>query len=195
MLDVLGALGPADSLEQVAGPVANALRTMYGADHCVIGEIQAEMMTAVAVDSDVMTWNIGDRAPLEAIWGDLAPARPVVDVVDDLVLQADLPEFARRALEGGMRSSMRVLIGPPADPLGVVTVGSRQPGRFNEADAKQLAEIVQPMHSRPATSGDGERPNSGRTPGDNHPDPHEAERRWEPPSTSPAVFWPNAAAS
>lgn len=146
VLDILAALGPAESIEQVAGPVANALRTMYGADHCAIGAIENNRVSLVAVDSSIASWAVGDTLDLEALWGEVPPHTSVVHVIHDLAAgDGELPEISSFAREGGMRSSMRVLVGTPADPLGVVTVGSRQPERYSEFDARQLAQIVQPL--------------------------------------------------
>ncbi len=143
--DILAALGPAESIEQVATPVANALRMMHAADHCAIGEIENGFVRLVAVESAVTRWRLGDTLPLTALWGESPPSTPVVHVISDLDQSDEDSDVSRAAREAGMRSSMRVLIGPPADPLGVVTVGSRQPGRFTEFDARQLVQIVQPL--------------------------------------------------
>ncbi|MEO8539282.1 MAG: GAF domain-containing protein [bacterium] len=145
VLDILAALGPADTIEQVAGPVANALRMMYGADHCAIGAIEGDTVSLVAIDSEVTDWNPGDVLPLASLWGETVPTGPVIHVIHDLMTVDSLPEVSDLSRGGGMRSSMRVLIGSPVDPLGVVTVGSRQPNRFSEFEARQLAQIVQPL--------------------------------------------------
>jgi PAS domain S-box-containing protein len=145
ILDILAALGPAESIEQVAGPVANALRMMYAADHCAIGAFEDATVRLVAVESAVTQWRIGDSLPVAALWGETPPAGPVIHVIEDLATAGALAEVSGAARDAGMRSSMRVLIGTPADALGVVTVGSRQPGRFTDFDARQLVQIVQPL--------------------------------------------------
>lgn len=146
VLDILAALGPRDSIEEVAGPVANALRSMYGADHCAIGALDDANVSLVAIDSDVVDWEPGSILPFTAVLGDAPAASPVIHVLKDLAgTSAALPEATARARQHGMRSSMRVLVGTPDEPLGVVTVGSRQADRFSEADARQLAQIVQPL--------------------------------------------------
>ena len=145
ILDILAALGPAESIEQVAGPVANALRMMYAADHCAIGAFETRDVRLVAVDSTVTDWRVGDSLPVEALWGETPPSGPVLHVIHDLAGLDGLAETSGIARQAGMRSSMRVLVGTPAEPLGVVTVGSRQPGRYSEFDARQLVQIVQPL--------------------------------------------------
>src|SRR5690606_17819411 len=45
VLDILAALGPAESIDLIAGPVANALRIMCGADHCTVNTIEGAVVT------------------------------------------------------------------------------------------------------------------------------------------------------
>src|SRR5690606_8869473 len=73
------------------------------------------------------------------------PQDSVLHVINDLQATNRATPASEQARDSGMRSSMRVLIGTPNEPLGVVTVGSRTPGRFTETDAEQLARIVQPV--------------------------------------------------
>lgn len=146
VLDILAALGPRDSIEEVAGPVVNALRTMYGADHCAIGTLADGTVTLVAIDSNIVGWEPGFSVPFEDLFADAWPEGPVLQVIKDLSTAGDgLPESTAQARAGGARSLIRVLVGTADDPLGVVVVSSRQPGRFGEADARQLAQIVQPL--------------------------------------------------
>jgi PAS domain S-box-containing protein len=145
VLDILAALGPAESIDLIAGPVANALRIMCGADHCTVNTIEGGVVTVAGIDSSLSHHVPGDTATLEAVWGAAGVLPPAIQVVTDLAELGDLPEMSREARDFGLRSLMRVLIGTPNDPLGVVTVGSRQPGRFSEFDARQLAQIVQPL--------------------------------------------------
>ena len=146
VLDILGALGPRETLEEVAGPIASALRMMYGADHCAIGLVRAGNVTIAGVDSSVVTWSQGDSRSAASVLGTQEPTDAVLHVISDLQEPPDEVSAASRdAGEQGMRSSMRVLIGTPAEPLGVVTVGSRQRARYSETDARQLSQIVQPL--------------------------------------------------
>ena len=68
VLDILAALGPAESIELVAGPVAEALRNMYGADHCSISSMDGEVATLVALDSSLVPWTIGQQVAAERFW-------------------------------------------------------------------------------------------------------------------------------
>lgn len=145
VLDILAALGPAESFDLVADPVASALRTMYSADHCAIATIEGDTVTMAAVDSSIVGWQKGQAWSTRALWGDVAPTSPVIYVMPDINEMRDPPELTRESRDRGMRSSMRVLIGTPADPLGFVSVGSKQSGRFGDFDARQLAQIVQPL--------------------------------------------------
>ncbi|MCC6959418.1 MAG: GAF domain-containing protein [Dehalococcoidia bacterium] len=145
VLDILAALGQAGNFEEVAAPIASALRVMYSADHCAVSEYANGYARLAAADSSVTNWEIGHTLPSTALWGEGPPPGPVLHVIPDLAAINPLPETSERAARAGMRSSMRVLIGTPADPLGVVTVGSSHPGRFSDADARQLVQIVQPL--------------------------------------------------
>src|SRR5687768_9524223 len=145
VLDILAALGPADSFEQLAGPMTNALRLMYGADHCAIGSFEGELVRLAGIDSSITEWLVDETAPRDSLLGSRAADGPVVHVISDLSTMPVQSELAKHQKDRGMRSSMRVLFGSPVDPLGIVTIGSRTPGHFTEADARQLAQIVQPL--------------------------------------------------
>jgi PAS domain S-box-containing protein len=145
VLDILTALGMRDSLEDVAGPVASALRAMYGADHCAIGTISDGRVRLVGIDSVVADWPRGMEIGAASFLDSARLNGSVLHVYADLAAHDDLSETSALARDNGMRSSMRVLVGAASDPLGVVTVGSRQPARFSEHDARQLGQIVQPL--------------------------------------------------
>ncbi|MEO6397874.1 MAG: ATP-binding protein [Tepidiformaceae bacterium] len=147
VLNVLSALGPKENLIEVAQPVAAAIRAMYRADHCAIGILEGEAVMVAGVDTAYpVEW------PLEGMvsFGPLAASPEigggVVHVIADLVDAGDSASYTSRLLrDEGMRSSMRVLIGPPAAPLGVVTVGSSAIGQFSEMDAHRLAASMEPV--------------------------------------------------
>ncbi|MGE3073111.1 MAG: ATP-binding protein [Dehalococcoidia bacterium] len=145
VLDILAALGPAESIDLVAAPVAEALKNMFAADHCSISSIDGEFATLVALQSDVVPWTRGHRIPVERFWEESTASAHALRVFSDLSVADGLSPVLRQANESGLRSAMQVLIGSPSDPLGTVIVGSRQPGKFNEFDARQLAKIVQPL--------------------------------------------------
>ncbi len=146
MLDILAALGPRETIEEVAGPVANALRNMYNADHCAVGTLEGDSIALVAIDSRVLDWQTGNRIAASAVLGDHIPDGPVVHVVKDLSEAGASPYgTSTQARDRGLRSSMRVLVGTPAEPVAVVTVGSVHTDQYTEADARQLAQIVQPL--------------------------------------------------
>ncbi|MGE0601138.1 MAG: ATP-binding protein, partial [Dehalococcoidia bacterium] len=145
VLDILAALGPSDSIDLVAGPVAEALRTMFSSDHCSISSVDGEFATLVAIDSELIPWTPGSRIPVERFWDEPTTPGRTMRVFTDLAGTPELSPALRQASEHGLRSAMQVLIGTPADPLGTVIVGSHQPGKFNEFDGRQLAKIVQPL--------------------------------------------------
>ncbi len=144
VLDILAALGPQETIEEVATPVANAVRAMYGADHCAI-VIAGDGDTVLAgIDSDfVPEWKTGRHIPRTEIF-DLVAAEGF-QVVPDLGEAAGLSAAARELHDRGDRSVIRARIGTAAQALGMVSVGSRIRGRYSEADARQLAQIVQPL--------------------------------------------------
>ncbi len=146
VLDILAALGPRESIEEVAAPIAEALRSMYSADHCAVSVLDDGRATLVGIDSEVAPREPGHTVEVAKLLGPVPPASTVVHVFADLAAAGEeIPEMSAVARDNGMRSSMRVLVGTPAEPLGLVTVGARQPGRYTEADARQLAQIVQPL--------------------------------------------------
>jgi len=148
ILDILAALGPRDSLADLAAPLASALRTMYGAEHCVIATIEGERIALAAIDSDLVDdWQPGTSAALAVAQLPRRLLSEGLDVTSDFSVEP--PESLSRqgaALRrAGLRSSIRVTIGPPAAPLGLVTVGSRVAARYSDADARELIQIVQPL--------------------------------------------------
>jgi len=147
VLGLLSALGLHDSIEEIAAPVAARLREMYRADHCAISAFQGGEARLVGFDSIVTAWGAGDIQPTGSVldMAGMAPS-PVVYVIDDFLKDnGPLPPTASALRGQGLRSSVRVRLGPLEHPLGAVTLASREPGRFTEADAEQLAGIVQPL--------------------------------------------------
>src|SRR5690606_31348460 len=68
VLDILGALGPRESLEEVAEPIATALRMMYAADHCGIGVVRGGRVTISGIDSSLVEWKVGDSSPASSVF-------------------------------------------------------------------------------------------------------------------------------
>ncbi len=147
VLDVLSALGPKETLSEVAQPVAAAIRAMYQADHCAIGIQDGDQVTLAGLDTVYpLEWPLGSSLA----FGPLEPSPQiggsVVHVVSDLAAPEVVASYTSHVLRNeGMRSSVRVLIGPPLAPLGVVTVGSSTVGHFSEVDAHRLAKAVEPV--------------------------------------------------
>lgn len=146
VLDILQALGPQETLEEMASPVTSALRAMYNADHCACLIIEPDGSVLLAgVDSSVVPERqAGMRSKASTLLDQVAQAGFHV-IHDTEGFTGPLSGQIRLLRERGMRSAMRVLIGAASAPLGFVTVGSRMPGRYSETDARQLARIVQPL--------------------------------------------------
>ena len=146
VLDILSALGPQESFADVAGPVAGALRAIYRADHCTIGLIAGETVTYTGVDSIVAGLAPGQQVASRDIIGQTPLARGATHVVPSLRAgPGPQTEIGRMLQAAGLDCYMRALIGTPGEPLGVVAVAAKQAGRFTEADARQLAQIIQPL--------------------------------------------------
>ncbi|MGH2633547.1 MAG: ATP-binding protein, partial [Tepidiformaceae bacterium] len=149
VLDILAALGPRESMEEVAAAVANALRTMYAADHCIIATLEGERLQLAGIDSAI----VDDWIPGTSIAAIPAASRGEAFPADGFQVTPDFQAegVARQSpqalalLKAGLHSSMRVRIGPVDAPLGIVTVGSLQAARYTETDARELAQIVQPL--------------------------------------------------
>lgn len=149
VLDILAALGPQESMQEVASAVAGALRTMYSAGHCVIAVLGDDRWELAGIDSDIVRdWIPGASIALDEVeamaW---LFAEPGFDVTSDYDREAPpgLSAHAGALRRAGLRSTMRVRIGPVQAPLGIVTVGAVQPGCYSETDARELAQIVQPL--------------------------------------------------
>ena len=145
VLDLLGALGAHDRLEEMAAQVAGALRAMYGADQCAIGVVEGSSVRVAGADPEGAGWRAGDVLTAEEVFDAWPPAGPVVHVFDDLAAAPGLTATSAAALEAGIRSSLRVAVRDGDSVCGVVTLGARQPGRFGRAEAEQLAQAVQPL--------------------------------------------------
>ncbi len=145
VVNLLAALGPRETIEEVAQPVTEALREMYAADHAATCTIEDDQLVLMGVDSEVVPhWQIGDRTSRTTVIERIAEQGYYL-VRDSQLENEAITPVAGRLRDSGLRSSVRVLIGPAEAPLGMVTVGSRAPGRFSDADARQLAQIVQPL--------------------------------------------------
>ena len=144
VLDILAALGPRDTIEEVAQPVAEALRAMFGAAHCAVSTLDGDHVSVVGVDSTLADWELGARTPLPALFEQVM--RDGFHVDGDVITGGhnDGPITAFLGTRG-MRSALRVRIGTADDPQGLVAVGATLANHFTEADARQLQQIVQPL--------------------------------------------------
>lgn len=146
VLDILSALGPQESFEDVAGPVASALRAIYAAEHCTIGLIEGETVTYVGMDTIVPGLAPGYTVPVaDIVQGTPLASSPTHVVTTMRGPSAPRTEIGRMLKAAGLDTYMRAMIGAPGEPLGIVAVAARQSARFSEADARQLNQIVQPL--------------------------------------------------
>jgi len=147
VVELLAALGPRGSFEEIASPVASALRTMFDADHCVVGTIEQENFVISGLDSDV-THQLNHRnvLPLALIEGFDEAALKGYSVVANLDGSGIVSTQATKAIRAlGIRSLMRAVIKGANGPIGLVMLGSFSRDHFSEMDARQLAQAVQPL--------------------------------------------------
>lgn len=146
ILDILSALGPKGSFTEIAGPIAAAIRAMHNADHCAIGVIERGNVMLAGLDSGfAISWPLGASTPFENLEPNPASEGGTRVFADLRAPGVKLSSTSVVLRDAGLRSVMRVLVGPLEAPLAVVTVGSSQPERYSEADASRLAAVAHPL--------------------------------------------------
>ena len=147
VFNVLSALGPKETVAEVAQPMAAAIRAMYQADHCAMDIVEGDRVVVAGLDTAYpVVWPLGSTVAFGPFEGSPSIGGSVVHVIADLTeTDHQLSYTSQLMRDEGMRSSMRVVIGSPSAPLGVVTVGSSSVGQFNDSDAHRLAATVEPV--------------------------------------------------
>ncbi|MEP7215229.1 MAG: ATP-binding protein [Anaerolineaceae bacterium] len=147
VMDVLTTLSTKESAADVGQPVAAAIRAMYQADHCAIGIVDGDQVSVAGLDTVYpIAWPLGSKVAFGPLDESTAIGGGVIHVISDLRESDSSASYTSQLLrDEGMRSSMRVLIGPPSAPFGVVTVGASAVGYFSHADARRLAAAVEPV--------------------------------------------------
>jgi PAS domain S-box-containing protein len=143
VLDILAALGPRDTISEVAQPVAEALRTMYGVEHCSVNALDAGTIVLAGIDSELGRWTTGTAVDRSEVFDRVVQDGFHIDDADEDDPGRSNPGEVLQP--GAVSSSLRVLIGRREEPLGFVTVRSTTGRRFTESDARELARIVQPL--------------------------------------------------
>ena len=146
VIQLLSALGPRGSFEEIANPVASALRNMFGANHCVVGLIERDSFVLSGLDTEVVHHlHHANTLPLNLIDG-IDDEGPGYSVVADLNAPAIAETEATAAIRAlGIRSLMRATISGADGTIGRVMLGSFSRDHFSEVDARQLAQAVQPL--------------------------------------------------
>jgi len=117
---------------------------MYGADHCSIATAEGDGLQLAGIDSETAReWAAGTNAGAVAELPAGVLSDPGFHIAADIHSGAGAD--GGTLLRGGLRSTMQVRAGPPQAPLAIVIVGSMQPGRYSEADARELSQIIQPL--------------------------------------------------
>jgi PAS domain S-box-containing protein len=144
VLGLLAALGPRENVSQVADPLCAAIRRMYDADHCSIGLIEAGQIKIAGFDSSLMDVTGFGTVAADGLFLERF-ARTGYDLVPDITELAARPPVVEQLIAGGVRSMLRVLIGAPAAPVGILAVASRRPGALTIENALELREIARPL--------------------------------------------------
>lgn len=149
LVAMLAALDPRASPEAVASAAARVLRQLFEADRCVITRLRGDAREVIGIDStfaDDDAW-VGAVEPA----GDLGwlglEGDPGYRVVADLRAEPaeGAPRYLRAALEAGVRAVVRARLGDAGAPLGIVSLASRQPGFFADADGEALERLARPL--------------------------------------------------
>lgn len=144
VLGLLAALGPGESISQVANPLCAAIRSMYNADHCSVIVIDGDSAAVAGLSS-----NMADTTGLlQNATGSLFLHRLTdngYDLIPDTAALAPRPPVVEAIQGQGIRCVLRVLIGRPGAPAGIIAVASREPGAIRVQDALELREIARPL--------------------------------------------------
>jgi PAS domain S-box-containing protein len=149
LVEMLGSLDPRASPEAVASAAAPVIRRLFDADRCLITRVRGPVREVIGLDTgfpDDDAW-VGTVEPnTDLAWLGLDGERGYRVVGD---LRDESPEGAPRylpaAIAAGVRSVLRARLGPADAPLGIVSLASRHPNAFTEADGVQLERIVRPL--------------------------------------------------
>lgn len=149
LVEMLGSLDSCVSPEAVASTAAPLLRRFFAADRCVISRVRGDVREVIGIDTTFPeddAW-LGAREPaLDFDWLGLA-GDPGYHVVSDLrdEPRKNAPRYLRVALTAGVRSVLRVRLGPREAPVGIISLASKRPNAFGDADGEQLERLGRPL--------------------------------------------------
>jgi PAS domain S-box-containing protein len=139
ILELVTALGPRESVEALATPVAAALRTMFDADFAAVTVVEGTRASVAGMDSTdavrgtvlpPLTWDAVRMVPLgRAGHGERRVRTPI----------------AEELRHGGLRSCLEVALGEPSAPACVVTLAARPSRHFPVSIAPELARVARPL--------------------------------------------------
>ncbi|MCX7618626.1 GAF domain-containing protein [Tepidiforma sp.] len=146
--ELLETLWQARELAPACQAIAERLRAYFEADHVALGTVDLERRVREVLGMSSAVMQAADLPPglteedvtvyRAALAGQGGPAGDI---------------FARPApnpgtllgYERGLRSGMRVPFALSDGTVGLVTIGSREPGRYTRADEERLMELARPM--------------------------------------------------
>lgn len=149
LVEMLGSLDPRASSEAVASAAAPVIRRLFDADRCLITRVRGAFREVIGLDTTFPqddAWVGAVEPNLDFAWLGLDAEqgyRVVADLRDEPTEGA--PRYLRAALAAGVRSVLRARLGPADAPLGIVSLASRRPNAFTDADGAQLERIGRPL--------------------------------------------------
>jgi PAS domain S-box-containing protein len=143
ILGLLEAFGPGASLDELANPLATALRNLFHADAAAVMLRDSRGLRIAAIDSDDPSLR-GVRARRELRGEQPWPAKR--RVLRNLQAAAEpLDPLARLMRDRGYGACTTITVGPSSPIQCAVTLASRSPGAFTERDGRQLAQTLRPV--------------------------------------------------
>ncbi|MGE0700111.1 MAG: ATP-binding protein, partial [Hyphomicrobiaceae bacterium] len=143
ILSLLEAVGPAGSLDELASPLATALRHLFRADASAVMMRDARGLRIAAIDSDDPSLR-GVRARRELRGEQAWPAKRRVHRNLQSAIEP-LDPLARLMRDRGYGACVTVPVGPASPIQCAVTLACRAPGAFAERDGRQLAHTLRPV--------------------------------------------------
>ncbi|MCC7365779.1 MAG: GAF domain-containing protein [Dehalococcoidia bacterium] len=143
--DILNEVPAAGTLTEVYDNIAARIRRMFGADHCALASVAADILDPPGFSSRIMTRS---ELPRSFTREDLAAFAHAArgEAVHFRDLQGvPLNPTTRLAADYGLRSLIRAPLAMPAGQVGIVTVGSCEPDFFLDDDPGRLMDVCRPL--------------------------------------------------
>ncbi len=146
--ELLETLWEARDLAPACQAIAERLRRYFDADHVALGTVDLERRVREVLGMSSAVMRAGELPPglseEDAAAYRAALARQGEPAGDIFASPAPNPG-TRIGYDRGLRSGMRVPFALSDGTVGLVTVGSREAGRYTAADEERLIELARPM--------------------------------------------------